>query len=229
MQIVPVLDIQGGTVVRAIGGRRAEYRPLVSKLTHSTEPLAVASAIRKRFNFDEFYLADLDAIAGSPPATAIHDRLRTNDFRLWIDVGLRDINDADSIANHAGYIIVALETLRPFSREAKSSEPSALAHFIFSLDMRDGQPLGNWRPSDPFAILERVTSCGITRIIVLDLARVGTHTGVAEQFITSLVRQFPSVEFFVGGGVRGWNDIETLKRLGVAGVLIASALHDGLL
>src|SRR3954451_24567824 len=48
MQIIPVLDIQGGIVVRAIGGRRSEYRPLVSRLTDSTEPLAVAHAMRAR-------------------------------------------------------------------------------------------------------------------------------------------------------------------------------------
>ena len=72
MQIVPVLDILGGEVVRAIGGRRSEYRPLVSKQTNSTDPVEVASAFRTRYGFSEIYVADLDAIAGAEPAASIY-------------------------------------------------------------------------------------------------------------------------------------------------------------
>ncbi len=45
MRIIPVIDVMDGVVVRAIGGRRDEYRPLVSQLTVSTDPIAVAKAL----------------------------------------------------------------------------------------------------------------------------------------------------------------------------------------
>ena len=32
MRIIPVLDLMNGVAVRAVGGRRSEYRPLVSRL-----------------------------------------------------------------------------------------------------------------------------------------------------------------------------------------------------
>ena len=67
MQILPVLDIMRGQVVRGVGGRRHEYRPIVSRLTASASPLDVAGAIRAHFGRDEFYLADLDPIAGGGP------------------------------------------------------------------------------------------------------------------------------------------------------------------
>ena len=41
MRIIPVLDVLGGCVVRGVGGRRDEYRPIVSKLCNSREPPAV--------------------------------------------------------------------------------------------------------------------------------------------------------------------------------------------
>src|SRR5579872_5647704 len=44
MRIVPVLDLLGGVVVRGVGGRRREYRPVVSRLTPSCDPLDVARA-----------------------------------------------------------------------------------------------------------------------------------------------------------------------------------------
>src|SRR5438270_567379 len=46
MRVIPVLDLKGGQVVRGIGGRRAEYRPIISVLTDSAKPLDVARAFR---------------------------------------------------------------------------------------------------------------------------------------------------------------------------------------
>src|SRR5207253_1947746 len=64
MRILPVLDLQNGVVVRGLAGRRAEYRPVVSRLTTSHQPLDIAQAFRDIFGFEHLYLADLDAIAG---------------------------------------------------------------------------------------------------------------------------------------------------------------------
>jgi phosphoribosylformimino-5-aminoimidazole carboxamide ribotide isomerase len=245
MHIIPVLDIQGGTVVRAVGGRRSEYRPLVSRLTSSTEPVAVASAIRDRFRLSEFYLADLDAIAGRTPDFEIYARLRAADFRLWVDSGIRDAADIECIADHVNNVVIASETLRCpitlFSCGAKRQRNGesvrvpprrlrvAAKQLVFSLDLRNGEPLADaaWGTVDPLQIAQRVISAGIRRIIVLDLARVGTNAGVSEELIGSLTDHFPAAEFYVGGGIRGWDDVKKLEPLGVAGVLVASALHDG--
>jgi phosphoribosylformimino-5-aminoimidazole carboxamide ribotide isomerase len=37
----------------------------------------------------------------------------------------------------------------------------------------------------------------------------------------------PEVELITGGGVRDADDLAALRQSGVAGVLVASALHDG--
>ena len=63
MRIIPVLDVMGGIVVRAVAGRRSEYRPLVSKLTTSVEPAEVARTLLAKSGADELYVADLDAIS----------------------------------------------------------------------------------------------------------------------------------------------------------------------
>src|SRR5258708_7000435 len=88
--ILPVLDLMQGQIVRGIAGRRDTYRPIVSRLTDSTDPLAVARAFRSHFGFTELSLADLDAILHSQPAFAVYNRLHQDDFQLWIDAGLRN-------------------------------------------------------------------------------------------------------------------------------------------
>jgi phosphoribosylformimino-5-aminoimidazole carboxamide ribotide isomerase len=100
----------------------------------------------------------------------------------------------------------------------------------FSLDLFDGRVLGNWNSIEPQDIVERVVDAGIRRIIVLDLARVGLGSGIGtEDLLESLIHRFANVEFVAGGGVRNRDDLNRLESLGVAGVLMASALHDGLL
>ena len=90
MRILPVLDLMGGRVVRGVAGRRLEYRPIVSALCASSNPLDVARAFRARFGLNKLYLADLDAIAGGDPALPIYADLMSDGFHLWIDAGVRE-------------------------------------------------------------------------------------------------------------------------------------------
>ena len=94
MVILPVLDVMGGRVVRGVAGRRERYRPVVSTLTASSEPSAVAAAFACTFGFNELYVADLDAIGGAAPARDLYARLRADGFRLWVDAGVRQAQHA---------------------------------------------------------------------------------------------------------------------------------------
>jgi len=232
MRILPVLDLQNGLVVRGVGGRRQEYRPVVSRLTSSSRPLDVALAFRAHFGFDELYLADLDAIAGHPPAWDTYASLREAGFRLNVDAGVRTTADAKPLAG-AGVegIVAGLETLtgpevvRDLCRELGSKR------ILFSLDLKEGRPLGNlatWYTTEAWPIVERAVHLGVRRVIVLDLARVGGHGGTGtEEFCARLVGEFPGVEMLAGGGVRDEDDLVRLRQAGVKVVLVASALHDG--
>jgi phosphoribosylformimino-5-aminoimidazole carboxamide ribotide isomerase len=232
MLLLPVIDLCGGLVVRAIAGRRAEYRPLVSRLTDSTDPLAVARAIRERFAWTEFYLADLDAIGASEPAFPTYRRLHADGFRLWVDAGVRDRADAQRLAT-AGVdqMVVGLETVRGPAEWRAILRNLGPERVVFSLDLRDGRPMAPpevWGTTDPGRIVERVVADGGRRVIVLDVARVGTGGGTGTEAVCAdLVRRHPEVAVYVGGGVRGTEDVQRLREVGVAGVLLASALHDG--
>jgi phosphoribosylformimino-5-aminoimidazole carboxamide ribotide isomerase len=233
MRIIPVLDVQAGRVVRGIGGRREEYRPILSKLASSSDPVDVAVAFRSHLNVTQLYLADLDAIAGSPPALATYAVLQSNGFRLWVDAGVHDAKSAAVIAAATVEgVVLGLETL---------SGPSALAcacrqfgdRIVFSLDLKAGEPLGDrtaWGNADPWSIAERAVATGLSRMIVLDLAHVGTGVGVGtEELCAQLTRTYPQLEVIAGGGVRDISDLRRLRQCRVHGVLVASALHDGTL
>jgi phosphoribosylformimino-5-aminoimidazole carboxamide ribotide isomerase len=230
MRILPVLDLMKGLVVRAQGGRRKEYRPLVSKLIRSSHPLDVAQAYRFHFGLKELYVADLDAIAGRPPALEIYASLRRRGFRLWLEAGIKELPNAQPLAD-AGIetIIAGLETLTGPDVLEKLCKKYSPARIVFSLDMKKGQPFGQaetWG-DEPIDIARRVLACGIQRLLVLDLARVGVGKGIGtEDLCRQIAKEYPKVELSAGGGVRGPEDLVTLKKTGVKVALVASALHD---
>lgn len=218
MRLIGVLDLMNGVVVRGVAGRRAEYRPLVSELGCSCEPLDVANAIRSAHGIDELYLADLDAIAGAAPALPLYHRLAADGFRLWVDAGVRTTVQRDALRG-PWRTIIGLET---------ADGPGVLEDgCCFSLDLRDGVPLRAWADS-PEAVADLAMTHGARALIVLDLARVGTGEGTGTVGLCGRLRsRHPGVELISGGGVRGRDDLDRLARVGVDAALVASILHDG--
>jgi phosphoribosylformimino-5-aminoimidazole carboxamide ribotide isomerase len=233
MRLFPVLDIKNGVVVRGVGGRRAEYRPVVSRLTASCQPIDVAEAFRSALGLDHLYIADLDAIAGAPPLLPTYDALRRRGFRLWVDAGVREAEAAAALAD-AGVegLVLGLETIAGPETVSQACRLFG-ERVVFSLDLQAGVPLGAvsaWSQAEACAIAGQAVARGVRRLIVLDLARVGIGTGTGtEALCVQLVVAHPGVEIIAGGGVRGGADLMRLRSCGVAGVLVASALHDGTL
>jgi phosphoribosylformimino-5-aminoimidazole carboxamide ribotide isomerase len=234
MRIIPVLDLMRGLVVHGIAGRRQEYRPIKSPIAETPDPLEIARAIRNHFGLGELYIADLDAIAGCRPAIHVFRTLQDDGFNLLIDAGLRNADDAmPLLALELGGIVAGLETLGGKRELADLVGQVGRSRLVFSLDLKNGQPLttaAEWRGSSPSTIAAEVMAMGISRFLVLDLARVGTGSGTGTEEICAKVRETcPLGELLAGGGVHGRQDLERLRLAGVDGVLVASALHDGTL
>jgi phosphoribosylformimino-5-aminoimidazole carboxamide ribotide isomerase len=76
------------------------------------------------------------------------------------------------------------------------------------------------------ALAREFQGIGVTQIIVLDLARVGSGEGVDFAFLKEMLSSLV-IKVFVGGGIRDTHDLVTLKEMGINGVLLATALHSG--
>jgi len=228
LQIIPVLDIQGGVAVHARGGQRDDYRPLRSVLRAGSDPILLAQAVRDVFGLDDLYLADLDAIAGALPALGLYERIAGLDLTIRVDAGLRDGADLVAIREKGvESVVIGLETVAGPDGLRSALEAAGAVHVAFSLDLRDGRPLvptrATWGTDDPGAIVDRAVAEGVRTVIRLDLARVGTGRGVGE----GEERCPPGPEWVIGGGVAGPGDLPPLARRGYSAVLVGSALHDG--
>ncbi len=220
--IVPVLDLKGGHVVHARAGERARYLPIRSNLASGSEPGAVLDGILSLAPFRCIYIADLDAIErrGSHRALLAELSRRYRGVEFWIDGGFASATEASEIASSRITPVLGSESLRHESEVAEATARMGAAGWLLSLDYRGDQFVG------PPAI-EAQPDHWPERVIAMTLSRVGSAVGPDLARLAALQRIAGTRRLFAAGGVRGPNDLDELAAMGLAGVLVASALHDG--
>ncbi len=238
MAILPVMDLKDGQVVRAVRGQRAAYRPVTSTFSSEPSPSSVAKGLVEYFGFDLVYVADLDAIEGREPNWQGLQQISDSGLRVWIDMGLGSLARTREVCRFCdehvslGAIIIALESIdHPDSLAGFTSQVQDLDRYVFSIDLRDGAPLNqspSWQGMSPRKIADLAVSVGFQRLIVLDLASVGSGEGPSVEILCRQIRAaHPHGQLTSGGGVRDASDVRRLESAGCDYVLVASALHDG--
>jgi phosphoribosylformimino-5-aminoimidazole carboxamide ribotide isomerase len=234
-QIIPVLDLKGGRAVHAVAGRRAYYQPVQSILHATSDPLELAAALHQHLGLIALYLADLDAIAGDAPDLALYQQLISSGFYLIVDAGLRDLRSAERLLlldRSSSAIVAGLETLESPGALGEIVQMLGSGRTIFSLDLDEGRPRkavqSTWKFDDSCELACEAIERGVSRILLLDLARVGTSRGSGTKGLIAKIRaKYPNVHVSAGGGISGIEEVLDLKNAGASAVLIASAIHDG--
>ena len=232
MQVIPVLDLLNSVVVRGVAGRRDAYRPVDSSIAATAHPIDVAVAFRELFGLNRLYVADLDAILRGEPNWPILAQLRREGFELLVDAGVSNTEDAAVVLEAgASQVIAGLETWPLLSSLEMLRHRLGEDRVLFSLDLKDGRPISQFRDlttDDPIETGTCVLEAGIRELIVLDLGSVGTGSGVPTLTLCRELKEFaPRCRIITGGGVRSDADLAQLAPEGIDGVLVASALHDG--
>jgi phosphoribosylformimino-5-aminoimidazole carboxamide ribotide isomerase len=190
-------------------------------------------AYRDLLGLGELYIADLDAISGEPPDVVLYRQLAGQGVRLWIDAGLRDPDNLAAILDlDRADIVVGIETAAGPDAVAAILDRTDPGRVVISLDLFDGVARlpgeADWAATDPEGLSRQVLDMGVRRLILLDLARVGTGRGTGTRELLSLLRAtFPAAEISVGGGIAGIEELIDMQVAGASGVLVGSALHDG--
>jgi phosphoribosylformimino-5-aminoimidazole carboxamide ribotide isomerase len=219
--VIPVLDLKGGTVVHAKGGKRADYRPLETPFGPADDPLAIARGLLDATLSPFLYVADLDAIEGRGNNYSLCRDLadvlpRTT---LWIDAGFSDADECAFWLPLDATLVIGSETLA--SHDAWKDIHANLGDgALLSLDfdgdaMRGPQPLLTGSEMWP------------DRLIVMSLTRVGTGEGPDFAQIKDVIGRSGARGVYAAGGVRNIEDLKRARDEGARGALIATALHSG--
>ncbi len=208
--------------MRARRGERHAYRPIESSLCAGSDPIAVVRALFELYPFNKLYIADLNAIQGRSSHLREVEELRKilpAHVEIWIDAALADH------ASCRPWLELGLQCVLGSESQSDAAQACALMHrlgaehAVLSLDFAGSELRG---PPD---LLQRPAEWP-KRIIAMTLAKVGSDAGPDFALLQQLIGLAPNRQIYAAGGVRNRADLEVLKQLGAAGVLLASALHD---
>jgi len=217
MLLIPVIDLYAGKVVHAHAGQRESYKNIQTPLCHGSDPLRVVKALLSVHPFSTVYIADLDAIKDEGDNNQIICQLLQQhpDLCFWLDAG--KYTYPTSLPKTQLRQIIGSETgITPQQLLDKCSSPNN----ILSLDFFDNEFMGDQN------LLEN-TDAWPDDIIVMSLNRVGTNQGADINRIRQLQTRAKNKRIYAAGGVRDEDDLQSLYTQRVAGVLLATALHQG--
>ena len=220
MEIIPVIDLKGGVVVRARMGQRDQYRPIETPLSPSSDPVDVVRGLLSVSAFRTLYVADLDAIERRGDARTALARVKSAfaQLNVWVDNGLADAAAARAFLDEGSDHLVLGSEAQADHRLVASLRDDPRA--VLSLDFRGDTFIG------PPALLA-TPEIWPRRVIVMTLARVGSAAGPDLERLAAIVKLSGRRLVYAAGGLRHAGDLVDLKNAGIAGVLVASALHDG--
>jgi len=222
VRCVFVLDILNGDVVHAVRGERSRYEPIASfsQIVSTSKPLSVLDVIRPR----EVYIADLNLLTGQGDNLQVIKEI-SRSAKTLADTGIKSIDDLnllpDSVISVLGTETVSLSLIEAAAEKGRQA--------VVSIDMKMRRVLSS-DPSiagmTPIELLERLNALDLEEVILLELDRVGTSSGIDVEFLMQ-AQEVSRHPLILGGGVKDEKDLALLEKIGFSGALVATAIHNG--
>jgi phosphoribosylformimino-5-aminoimidazole carboxamide ribotide isomerase len=227
--ILPAIDLRGGRVVRLRQGDFAR------ETAYSNDPVAVARSFADA-GARWIHVVDLDAARSGSPAhgETIRGIVAAVGGRCAVEVagGLRS-PDAVLATLQAGARRAVIGT-------AALRDPSLAEHLVsehgpdriaVALDVRDGLAVGHgWAAGAagvaPYDALMELSARGVTTFEVTAIDRDGTLAGPDLALYERLLA-LGLGSVIASGGVATVDDLEAVRRIGCAGVIVGRAIYDG--
>ncbi len=224
-----VMDLLDGVVVHAKRGEREKYVPIhrFSSIVTSSDPACVIETIKPK----EVYIADLNRLMSTGNNRPILKDLRTRnrDLRIMLDYGVNGMEDLKEAvdAEMADKFVLGTETISIELLE-EASKSDIITDICISLDLFNNEVLTSdtRMKIDPLQLIKELNKFPVRDVIVLELNKVGTKSGIDFEFLARAV-ELSEHDILCGGGVRNCEDVDKMAEIGVKGALVATAVHDG--
>jgi phosphoribosylformimino-5-aminoimidazole carboxamide ribotide isomerase len=213
-----VLDLFNGSAVHAVRGEREKYQPIgaKSKVVGTSDPLSILEALRPK----EVYVADLDRITGSGDNLALIGEMAKK-AETMADVGISSVEELELLPLDCRPVLGTETGSFDLIKRATSKREVTVSVDLFGGEVLTRDPTLKFSPLD---LIWRFNPLPIKEIILLALDRVGTSTGLDEAFLRKAA-DLSDHPILLGGGVKDGSDLDRLEELGLAGALVATAVH----
>ncbi len=226
MQVIAGVDLWEGEVVRLRQGD-FEARQAYGGWEEVGERLREAGLKR-------WHIVDLEgARAGHLVQKETLQRLRAafTEVRMSLGGGIR--SEAELVwAMETGFDWVVVGSVAVLSPDLLRSwiQRYGGGRFIIAADARGGKvALKGWQEEsllEAKALIRAWTVMGIAAFLSTQVERDGTLEGVDKHFYERLVALSAGVPILASGGIRGPEDLEVLRQVGVQGAIVGRALYE---
>jgi phosphoribosylformimino-5-aminoimidazole carboxamide ribotide isomerase len=228
MKLYPAIDLKDGVCVRLLRGDMATA-------TSFNDDPADQAARFQAMGFDALHVVDLNgAFDGhSVNHNAVASILDATQAPVQLGGGIRDLAGIERWLD-AGISRVILGTAAV--RDPKLVKDAARAfpdQVAVGIDARDGRvAVQGWAETTDMKAVDLARAfegCGVAALIVTDIGRDGTKSGV-NVALTGELADAVSIPVIASGGVKNVADLTALKsRSGrpIAGAVLGRALYDG--
>ena len=223
------MDIIDGQVVRLKKGLFTE------KTVYDDSPLEYAKAFEEA-GVKRLHMVDLDgARHGRPQNLEILKEIASG-TSLDIDFGggVRDITDADQVLK-AGAKYINVGTAAASFQQAGIFQTWVNEYgserFILAGDIKNGKvATGGWQQEsmlDADRFISGYATMGIRQVMVTDISRDGTLSGMNPEFYEKIKNNHPDIFLIASGGLKSMKELKPLQLAGADAVIIGKAFYSG--
>lgn len=234
MILYPALDLLDGRAVRLTRGDYSKVR------VYSEDPGAVLASFRDA-GASFAHLVDLNG--ARDPLTrqkdALAPLLKTPGLRVQVGGGVRTRADAEQLLDWgADRVVLGSAAVADPALVEELLSALTPARVTLAVDVHiaaDGAAyaaIKGWkevtdRKLEP--LIARYRAHGLARVLCTDISRDGAAGGPNAALYRTLVAAFPGLEIQASGGVRGVDDLHSLRGLRVHSAIVGTALYEGTL
>jgi phosphoribosylformimino-5-aminoimidazole carboxamide ribotide isomerase len=227
MEIIPAIDISNGKCVRLYKGRKG------TEIIYFENPLE-ALEFWTNNGAKRLHFIDLDGAWGSDVnKKLLQEMIRNapNKTKIQIGGGIRSIESALELINFgADRVILGTFAIKNPKKVKNLLETIGSDKVIIAIDYRKEKiAIQGWTVlsnKNPFSFGKELEELGVKYILFSSIEADGTLSGPDFENIEKMIKSVKKTFIYVAGGVRTVKDLETLKRIGVKGVIIGKAFYE---
>lgn len=225
MEIIPALDIIGGTCARLTEGDFNREK------IYNLSPVNQAERFQE-VGFKKIHLVDLDGTKQGKIKNwkTVQEIAEETKLKIEFGGGIRSEEDIAKLLKIGvdKIILGSLMIKEPelFEKIAKKFKNKIIA----AVDVKDDAIyIKGWQEKSaerllPF--LERLSRLGIKTVICTDIKRDGKLSGPNINLYKLILKKFPKIKLIASGGIKSVKDIKGLSKIGVAGVIVGKAIYE---
>jgi phosphoribosylformimino-5-aminoimidazole carboxamide ribotide isomerase len=222
--VFPAVDILGGKCVQLVQGRRETATVFGDPLDCARRWIAAGA--------EALHVINLDGAFGDSARNAgiIREILRETGTFLQLGGGIRSLEDARGwLGLGVDRVILGTLAVREPGAVGTLSREAGPSRVMASVDARAGRVVvEGWQKAggDYLEWARRFEGLGAGSLLYTNVDVEGLQQGFRREPVEELLGA-TGLPVVVAGGISGLGDVEALRDLGAAGVVLGSALYSG--